>query len=262
MRIATIAALSSVLVVLPACEEPAPSPASGPEVSIEPQIPVLPFDHPPIVGTGGGNATGGGAGTGGGSDATGGGGVGGGVGGGAGTLSSSAGNQRLTISQLTQSMLVVLGGKSWMVGAKSGFTVRAATLGQPDYLGVVEENLEASPVYQKFMLDAAISGCTAAADGDAALAANQRVLMRLVGLTDTVASNLTAVNQNLRYLKLRFHGVKVASNDTASLDALRIVFSSAVSGAAGAANPTAAHVKEGWRAVCVALMTAPEYHLY
>lgn len=261
MRSAT---LCSVLLVLTACDEKA-TPPTPPEVAVEPEIPVLPFEHPPIVGgTGGGNATGGGSGTGGGAATGGGSATGGGAatGGGVGTLSSSAGNQRLSVNQLAQSMPVVLGGKSWTVGVKSGFTVRAATLGQPDYLGVVEENLEASPVYQKFMVDAAISGCTSAADGDAALAANQRVLMRLVGLTDTVASNESGVNQNLRYLKLRFHGVKVAPNDTASLDALRIVFSSAVSGAAGTATPTAAHVKEGWRAVCVAMLTAPEYHLY
>ncbi|HEY0882365.1 MAG TPA: hypothetical protein VGD87_12570, partial [Archangium sp.] len=134
--------------------------------------------------------------------------------------------------------------------------------GEPDYINVVDENLEASTLYQKFMGDMARDGCTRTANADGALAQNNRVLMRFVGLTDTVTSNRAGVDSNLRYLKLRFHGVKVAPTDTASLDKLRTVFDSAVRGVAGTNTPTAAHVKEGWRAVCVALITAPEYHLY
>ncbi|MCA3015787.1 MAG: hypothetical protein INH41_25655, partial [Myxococcaceae bacterium] len=82
------------------------------------------------------------------------------------------------------------------------------------------------------------------------------------GLTDTVTSNRAAVDQNLGYLKLRFHGIKVVAGDETTLGPLRTLFDDAVKGAAGTATPTAAHVREGWRAVCVALLMAPEYHLY
>ena len=157
---------------------------------------------------------------------------------------------------------MVLGGNTWRVGTANGFNTRSATLGEPDYIGVVDENLEASTLYQKFMADMARDGCTRTANADAALAANARVLMRFVALNDTVTTNANGIDSNLRYLKLRFHGVKVAATDTTSIAGLRTVFSDAVRGAAGTATPTAAHVKEGWRAVCVALLTAPEYHLY
>jgi hypothetical protein len=77
-----------------------------------------------------------------------------------------------------------------------------------------------------------------------------------------VASNKANVDANLRYLKLRFHGVKVADSDDVPIATLRKLFDDSVKAAAGTSTPTAAHVKEGWRTVCVALLQAPEYHLY
>jgi hypothetical protein len=219
----------------------------GPQLEVQQDGPVLPLDHPPLDNVGGGET-----------------GAGGGSGGG-GTVvlpPTSADIQRLTVRQLAQSLPVVLGGNTWMVGSTQGFNARSETLGEADYIGVVDENLEASTLYQKFMADAARDGCTRAANADAALATDARVLMRFVGLTDTVATDAAAVDRNLRYLKLRFHGVKVQPTDSATLAGLRTVFTAAVRGAAGTGTPTQTHVKEGWRAVCVALLTAPEYHLY
>jgi hypothetical protein len=224
---------------------------NSPRVTLDDARAVLPFEHPPLVGTGGG--FGGGNGSGGGGDS--------GTGGGSGSL-SSASTRRLSIAQLTSSLPIVLGGKTWTVGSASGFALRSATLGKADYIGIVDESLEPSPMFQKFMMDAAVSGCTNAVNADAALAANQRVLMRFVSLTDTVKTNAAGVDDNLRYLKLRFHGVKLGSSDAATLDGLRTVFTAAVTGVAGTGTPSAAAVREGWRAVCVALLTAPEYHLY
>ncbi len=251
MRATTVALCCAFV----ACtENTRPPPPPGPVLEVKDEGPVLPIDHPPIDGMGGGYVAVGG-GSGGGSAA-------GGGGGSVATGLRSADIQRLTVRQLAQSLPVVLGGNTWMVGATNGFNARSATLGEADYIAIVDENLEASTLYQKFMGDAARDGCTRAANADAALAQGARVLMRTVALTDTVATNAAAVDSNLRYLKLRFHGVKVASTESASLSGLRTVFTDAVRGAAGTATPNAGHVKEGWRAVCVALLTAPEYHLY
>ena len=246
--------------LLASCTEAVPEPQpTGPTLGLDDQGPVMPLDHPPVDGMGGGSGAGGGTGGG----VTGGGTGGGSTGGGGGVATpASAGVQRLSVRQLAQTLPVVLGGNTWQVGANNGFNTRSATLGEPDYINVVDENLEASSLYQKFMGDMARDGCTRTANADGALAQSARVLMRFVSLTDTVTSNRSGVDENLRYLKLRFHGVKVAPTDTASLDGLRTVFDAAVRGAAGTSTPTAAHVKEGWRAVCVSLLTAPEYHLY
>ncbi|MBM4778095.1 MAG: hypothetical protein GQE15_10390 [Archangiaceae bacterium] len=241
-----------VVVMLGACSQAVvqpPAPVKDPSLVVTENGPALPFDHPAILG--GGSAGGGGAG--------------GGVTGGGGAVMTgpaSAGSQRLSVRQLAQSMNVALGGSTWMVGSVNGFDARTRTLGEPDYIGVVDENLEPSSLFLKFMDDAAKDACTRAVNADQTKAANQRVVYKAVSLTDTVASNASAVDQNLVYLKLRFHGIKVPLTDDATLAPLRKLFDDAVKGAAGTATPTAAHVKEGWRAVCVGLLMAPEYHLY
>jgi hypothetical protein len=253
MRALITACLTSVFVV--ACTEaPTPTPGStDPSLVVTRDGPSLPFDHPPLLG--GGSAGGGSAGGG----ASGGGGAGGGM---VAMGPASAGTRRLSTRQLAQSMAVVLGGSTWMVGTTNGFDARSRTLGEPDYLATVDENLEPSALFLKFMDDAAKDGCSRTVTADQTRAANQRVLYKTVSLTDTVASNRAAVDSNLGYLKLRFHGIKVAAGDEVTLAPLRKLFDDAVKGAAGTATPNATHVREGWRAVCVALLMAPEYHLY
>lgn len=244
-----------LMVVMGACTqapvEPKPT-VKDPSIVVTPDGPALPFEHPPILGGGAGGGGGGGS-------------SGGGAAGGGGVVMTgpaSAGSQRLSVRQLANSMTVALGGSTWMVGSANGFDNRSRTLGEPDYIAVVDENLEPSSLFLKFMDDAAKDACTRASTADQTKAANQRVLYKTVSLTDTLATNRAGVDQNLMHLKLRFHGIKVAAGDDATLAPLRKLFDDAVKGAAGAATPTAAHVKEGWRTVCVALLMAPEYHLY
>ncbi len=218
------AALAAGLVLF-ACKG---APADG-TVATTPQGPGLPVDHPPV------------------------------------DLASQLSTQtgRLTLPQLRASLPVLLGndaaGKpiSWTVGQAEGLTAFASTLGEADWLVVTEDNVEPSPVYLKFLDDAARDVCNKALVADSGrAAAASRVLLRHVEKGDTVASNPTAVDRNLRYLKLRFHGVKVADADTASLDGYRALFAKV--SAAG----TEAAVREGWRAVCVALITSPELNFY
>jgi hypothetical protein len=169
---------------------------------------------------------------------------------------------RLTVRQLADSMPVALGGSTWMIGNAKGFDARRATLGDPDYLAVVDESGEPSALFLKFMGDAARDGCARALKLDVVRPANQRSVIRFSGLSDTAESNRAAVDENLRYLKLRFHGARLEPGDDAALSGLRALFSTAVQGLAAGHPPTSEHVAEGWKAVCVALLTAPEYHLY
>jgi hypothetical protein len=220
-------------------------PAAGPSVSLGEPSGALPLDHPPVdFGTGG-------------------------SGGGGGSSSASAGARRLSVAQLKASIPVVLGTDttgspvSWKVGKVDGFDARAAALGVANFTSVSEENLEPSPLYLKFMSDMARDVCNRAIAADAVRSqASERVLERFVGLTDTVSQNQAAVDQNLKYLKLIFHGVKVPDADDGPIAPLRTLFDATVKGAAGTSAITESHVREGWRAVCVALLTAPEFHLY
>lgn len=209
----------------------------GPTVDTSGNNPALPFDHPPV------NTP---------------------------PSITSAGAQRLSIAQLRGTLPVALGTNldgsaiTWLYpNNQPGLTVVATTLGEPDYIETTEEDLSASPLYLKFMDDAARDVCNRALTADYSRGTpSQRALVRYADTADTASTNAAGVNQNLRYLKLRFHSVKVADEDDASIAPLRDLFARGVQGSAGARTPTANDVKEGWRVVCVALVTAPEFHIY
>src|SRR5207253_227017 len=79
--------------------------------------------------------------------------------------------------------------------------------GEPDYADVVDENLDPSPLYVKFIDDAARDACNKVLTADLGRAdAAQRALLRYVQPADTPQSAPDAVSRNLRYLRLRFHG--------------------------------------------------------
>ncbi len=223
---------------------------------------VLPFDHPPITATGGGSGAGGGSATGGGT-----------ADGGLPPL-MQMGTRRLNVMQLQASLPIVLGGNTWQINSANGFVARSSTLGVANYISVTQDAMEPSPLYLKFMADAARDGCNRAlnadlaipTDGgtnDAGVAAGQETLYRFADANDTVASQPAHIDANLRYLKLRFHGVKVAPTDDTPIAQYRALFVDAYNAAKGDGGVVdKVAVKEGWRAVCVALLTAPEYHLY
>ena len=171
---------------------------------------------------------------------------------------------RLSLSQLRGSFPVVLGNDAadlpitWNAGTasspQSGFDLYASTLGEADFVNRTEDDRDASPIYVKFMDDAARSACTQALAADKTRSnAEERTLLRYVSLTDTPESNDEGFRQNFAYLKLRFHGIKVT--DDSQIESLMKLFVES-----GKGSKTAE--EDGWRAVCVALLTAPEFHLY
>lgn len=182
----------------------------------------------------------------------------------------SAGARRLSVEQLRRSLPVVMGNDAqgnpitWKVAnGKNGLDDNADTLGEADYINTTEDNLEPAPLYLKFVDDAARDVCTRALAADAGRSdPASRVILRHVEETDTVQSAASKIDQNLRYLKLRFHGVKIADTDTTTIAPLRTLFDQAVTKAAAGGTPSADDVSTGWHLICVALLTAPEFHIY
>jgi len=222
---------------LAACSSGAPSETSGPSLTETPEMPSPPVDHPPIDP--------------------------------AKKPVTSAVARRISVAQLRGAFPVILGkdvnGKdiTWMSGATPALDKMADVLGEADYAFVTQDNRDPSALYLKFMDDAARDVCGRALTADAARPkAADRVLLRYVGPTDTAATNAAGVDQNLGYLALRFHGIKVKEGDSARTTPLLKLFTDSVTAAAAGKPVTAADVTEGWRAVCVALITAPEFHLY
>lgn len=186
-----------------------------------------------------------------------------------GKIVKSASARRMSVDQLRGSLPKVFGldvdGNpiTWKVGTNDGLTRFDDPLGDPDFLDTTEEGLEPSPLYLKFMDDAARDVCQRVLTADAARDAKvDRVLLRHVETTDTAATAKEAVAENLRYLKLRFHGVYVAKDDADALTPLQTLFADATAAAAAAEPPAEEPAIEGWRAVCVGLVLSPEFHVY
>jgi hypothetical protein len=131
--------------------------------------------------------------------------------------------RRLSHLQLRRSLEAVLG-TPWVEDGRDLLLELAPTLGDPDYHEITTENLDASPLYVKFMEDLAASVCAAAP------------LSRLAptGRRD----------DDVRALKLALHGELVPP------------------GQPGLEPLLALHDAGGIRAVCVALLAAPEFFFY
>jgi hypothetical protein len=157
------------------------------------------------------------------------------------------------------------GAITWMIGNAQGLVQMSDALGNPDFVNITAEDLSANPLYLKFADDAARDVCFKGLTADQARTGSSRQLLPYVSNSDTLASNPTAVGQNLAYLKLLLHGVKVDPSD-ASLQPLSSLWSQVyTSASASSSNLTQGSpnaVFEAWRVVCVAMVTAPEFHIY
>lgn len=173
--------------------------------------------------------------------------------------------RRLTVDQLAASLPIVCGNDekgqpiTWTV--KSGANQLpalaegglGAILGKPDFVLATDEPDDASALYVKLMEDMARDVCGKMVTAD--LARTDRVLAKFAPI-DTVGDG-KAIDQNLRYLSLRFLSHKVADEDVEGIAGLRKIYDSVVSSTAKAGEKS----REGWRAVCVGLLTSPEFHV-
>ena len=166
--------------------------------------------------------------------------------------------RRMTVSQLVASVPVITGGLRWTENFGQGdldmLEVLAPTLGVPDYLLVTEENLEASMIIAKFLQDMAHRLCLAWVAQDRAAAPSERTLVQHA---DWDSVDAAAVRANLRQLQLRFFSRFVPEHDDGSVEALYGLFAAASAGA-----PAGAEARDGWLAVCIAMMTDPEMVIY
>ncbi|MGK0361234.1 MAG: hypothetical protein ACI9U2_003552 [Bradymonadia bacterium] len=203
---------------------------------------------------------GGAGGGGGGGEGGAGGGAGGGEGGAGGGVepifARSAG--RMTIAQLARSIPVVTEGIRWTEDLGNGpadmLQVLAPTLGAPDYLRITEENLEPTLIIAKFVQDAAFRICGRWAERDRGLDVADR---SLVQHADWESLDEAEVKANLRALHLRFYAQAIAADDDVPIADLFSLFTDASSTArAGEA------ARDGWTAICIAMMTDPEFILY
>src|SRR6185503_13249832 len=175
----------------------------------------------------------------------------------------SRGVRRMRIDTLQAAMSKVAGPDlygnpiRWTYAGKDGFSDSAfgKALGRPDFQTSTEENNVSSALYLKFVGDAARDICTQMAKND--LKRSDRALFPRAPVDGTVTE--AQIQDNLRYLVLRFLGLNVAPDDP-MIPALREVYDAGVTSVVmpnGGELPPAA---EGWRGVCVTLFESPLFH--
>lgn len=186
---------------------------------------------------------------------------------GAGAMPSpSRGVRRMNIDTLQAAMSRVAGNDiygapiEWKYNGKNGFSDAAfgKALGRPDFQTSTEESGLSSSLYLKFVGDAARDICMQMAKNDLKRTAPEARTLFPKAPVDGTATD-AQITENLRYLVLRFIGLRVAESDP-MIPALRGVYDAGVASVAepnGGELPKAA---EGYRGVCVALFESPLFH--
>ncbi len=143
--------------------------------------------------------------------------------------------------------------------------VLARTLGEPDYDQFTAEAIDPNTTFSKLVGDAARKSCRDGITADIARPAAQRFLLRYVTERDTAAANETAVRRNLQYLLLRFWSRTVTPTDAMLTPLVRLFTTASTAPVQG--NPAmggfaAGTPADGWRAVCIALVTDNQFLTY
>ena len=187
-------------------------------------------------------------------------------------MPNAAGVRRMTVDELEASLTIVAGTDAQGVPIRwqaivAGQNVDALSddgfgtmLGRPDYVSRTREDTNPNALYAKFVSDAARNVCNQMmaaslhADDDPA---REPTLWRDAPIQGASDANISA---NLRYLGLRFWGVRHTDSDPAMVS-LRRVYDAART--AYTPEPLAEQPPSaiGWRAVCVALIEDPAFHL-
>lgn len=156
--------------------------------------------------------------------------------------------RRISVDQLRRSIPLLFGGETWTLPVRgeeaNAFDLLSRTLGEANYIEVTDENREPSPLFAKYMDDMAGDVCAKAVARDAAAGPNDE---RLVMVEENV-------DENLRFLRLKLHGLYVPEGSTDGIEELRALYDDIL----GETNDDRA----AWYGVCVAMLTAPELMAY
>ncbi|MSP90337.1 MAG: hypothetical protein EXR79_00800 [Myxococcales bacterium] len=167
--------------------------------------------------------------------------------------------KRMNVDQLDDALQQATGGIAWApappgsLKGQNQFVALARTLGKPDYADMTSEDLVPSALFQKFLQDAAVFVCDELIKKDPARPVALKTFFVAAGPTATPDGNLAAVDANLRQLLLRFHGRAVPAN-APELQKWRFLLASA--------QKATKSPQLGWQAVCVGLVTHPNFYLY
>jgi len=158
---------------------------------------------------------------------------------------------RLTADQFFRSLEVTTG-QTW-----SRANQYASTLGKPDFTQSTQEAREISVSFVKLAGDAAREVCGEAVDADLEMGeTGDRILLKHLQSLDPEDDSAL---QNLRYLVLRFHGTYINDDLDARLEPWLSILRTDLPTDAGERESQA---RDRWKAVCVGLITHPDFLTY
>lgn len=158
--------------------------------------------------------------------------------------------RRMTAAQFNASLTVATG-QTW-----ANFDRYAAALGRADFAQVTEEGLEFNVTFEKLVEDAARETCRAAVRADVAAAeGTEPAILRFV---TAESMDEGEYNTNLSYLFMRFLGQPVSAGDPALAPWLGLL----TAPPAEETELDAATMQDRWTAVCVGLVTHPDFVAY
>lgn len=141
-------------------------------------------------------------------------------------------------------------------------TLLARTLGQPDYNAFTQESIDPTAVFSKLVADGVRKACRDGLALDAARPRAERILVRHAEIGDTAASNAAGVRRNIAYLALRFWARPLGADDAAVTSLFELFRAASTAPAAPAESLGPGTPVDGWRAVCIALATDPQFLTY
>lgn len=160
--------------------------------------------------------------------------------------------RRMDLAQLDTSIRKVTGVRWQDSRGQPRFEALAATLGAADYVIGTPEDRSVSLLFLKFLEDAAGDVCTTLVQREAA-GGPDTLFLSEAGAELTLAADRDLAEATLSAALLRFHGRSVPPGSP-QLEPWTFLLESA--------TLVTDQPAEGWRAVCVGLLTHPDFYTY
>lgn len=162
--------------------------------------------------------------------------------------------RRMDVDQLDASIRRATGGVGWDDSSgRNQFVRYSETLGVPDWLTSTTEDLDSSALFVKFLDDAARSVCTRLVHTEATSTATEHAFLVHADADAMLPADADAIDENLAYLLLRFHGRRVEMGSP-ELQPWHELFADA--------RAAATSGEIAWTTVCVALIDHPDFYTY
>jgi hypothetical protein len=159
--------------------------------------------------------------------------------------------RRMTAIQFHRSLVTVTG-QPWPF-----FDEFARAMGQADYAEITEEGLELSVTFDKFVHDAALHSCAAAIAADLA-GSDAGIVLRWVAVSER---DEVKIRRNLDYMMLRFLGQEMQDEDP-RVEPWMTLLTASPDEDEPFGDIDDELMRERWTAVCMGLVTHPDFVTY